>query len=52
MRIPAVRILRGYLMDDQDAYVMEYHVPERPIPRFDFDTTEDELIPLWEVKHS
>ena len=38
----AARILRGYLMDDQDAYVMEYHAPERPIPRFDFDTTEDE----------
>jgi len=47
----AVRILRGYLMDEQDAYVMEFHLPERPIPRFDFDTAEDELIPLWGVKH-
>lgn len=51
-RFRAVRILPGYLLDGQDAYVMKYSVPGWAASDSDVGRSEDELIPVWEVKHS
>lgn len=47
----AMKVLRNCLLDDQDVFVMKYSVPEWVSPGFDLVIPEDELIPIWAVKH-
>ncbi len=48
----AFKTLPAYLSDGQDAYVMAYSRSGWEVPSFDVKLVEDELTPLWEVKHS
>lgn len=47
-----VRTLRSYLLDSQDVYVMQYLTPGSTADFSDDTWPEDELMPLWEVKHA
>lgn len=47
----AVRTLSEYLLDGQDVYVMEYAVLQSSNQDGVGTCEDDELIPLWEVKH-
>ncbi len=48
----SVRILRDYFLNGQDFYVMQYLTPGSTTDVNDHAWPEDELIPLWEVKHA
>ncbi len=47
----AVKIIHAYLPGEQNVYVMQYGLTESTIPASAFETPEDELIPVWDVKH-
>ncbi|MAT68159.1 MAG: hypothetical protein CMJ58_01410 [Planctomycetaceae bacterium] len=48
----AVRILPSYLLNDEDAYLMELTPPGRTdVHHSDLDVSGEDLVRLWEIKH-